>query len=307
MQITPRTRFTRRALPGVLAAGCVRAGLQAQTGQVAMRFGISESVVSDMNIHDARAAMQVWLRRIGNDLHMRLDHVPQVFDSFDRIAAQIRQGELDAVGCDILEYRKLSRWLNKRWVIVPSQKEPLSYVLLARAAAGVGRVAELKGRRIAILAAPSACLAPLWLSNLLHEERQGEPAQFFSEVVRKPKASQVILPTFFGQTDACLATRLGYRTLCELNPQVAVQLRLVAASPEVVSMVYAFSDKVDAQALDRTLRVLSDVPGSAAGRQVLTLFQFEKLEARSTAVLQSSLAILEQAERGASATGNSHG
>ncbi|MBL8218243.1 MAG: PhnD/SsuA/transferrin family substrate-binding protein [Bryobacterales bacterium] len=263
-------------------------------------------MVPDLNIHDARAAMQVWLRRMGNDLHMRLDSVPQVFDRFDRIAAKLRQGELEAVGCNILEYRQLARWLNKSWVVVPLQKTPLSYVLLSRTAAGGKGLADLKGKRLMLLASPNACLAPAWLTNLLHRDRHGESAQFFSEVARKSKAPQVILPVFFGQADACLATNDGFRTLCELNPQVAVRLRLVAASTEVVPMVYAFGEHVNAEALDRTLRVLADVPGSAAGRQVLTLFQYDRLEARSIDVLHGSLAMLAQAERVAHATGNSN-
>jgi len=232
MQTTPKTRFPRRALLGALAAGGVRPVLRAQPGRVSMRFGISESVVSDINIHDARAAMQVWLRRIGNDLHMHLDHVPQVFDRFDRIAEQLRQGELDAVGCNILEYRQLARWLNKSWVVVPFQRMPLSYALLSRAVAGVKRVAALKGKRLILLASPNACLAPVWLTNLLHRDRQGEPAQFFSAVVRRSKVPQVILPVFFGQADGCLVTNDGFRTLCELNPQVAAQLQPLATSPE---------------------------------------------------------------------------
>lgn len=298
MRTTLYSRLSRRALLIALAGGTSPSGGAAgETASVSMRFGISESVVSEMNLHDARAAMQVWLRRIGSDVQMRLDHVPRVFDRFDRIAAQLRLGELDAVGCNILEYRKLARWLNKTWVVVPAQKQPLAYMLLGRAASGASRVADLKGKRLTMLASANACLAPAWLGNLLHEAGEEEISPFFAEVTSKAKVSQVILPAYFGQTDACLCTKQGFRTLCELNPQVATQLRPLATSPEVVSMVYAFGEHVGVEALERTLRVLADIPGSAAGRQVLTLFQIERLEARSTDVLRSSLGILASAER----------
>ena len=61
----------------------------------------------------------------------------------------------------------------------------------------------------------------VWLSTILEEGHCGSSDQFFGSVTTDTKVSRVVLPVFLGQADACLTSKAGFDTMCELNPQVA--------------------------------------------------------------------------------------
>ena len=63
-----------RWLPGPLAAA---------DGSATVRLAISESVVGDVNLNDARAAMLVWTKRLTENLNVLID--PKLFNSTQEI------------------------------------------------------------------------------------------------------------------------------------------------------------------------------------------------------------------------------
>jgi ABC-type phosphate/phosphonate transport system substrate-binding protein len=278
------------AWPGLRAAA-------AADRRPVLRLAISESLVGDVNLNDARASMVVWMRRIAQDLELDLQYDPQVFENSERLAVRVRQGQLDTVAINILEYRRMIDWLNGSQVVVPTQRTKLEYILLVRADAGISKLADLKGRRLMALKVPKACIAAAWLSNLLDGEESGGAERFFGSIVPDTKPARVILPVFFGQADACLTTSSSFATMSELNPQVAKRLRPLATSPEIVSSLYTFRRDWEHSTRDQMIRALADLRSSPSGRQVLTMFQCESLVMKDSSCLNNSLAILEQAER----------
>lgn len=286
----------RRSALAAMLAGCALPA-KSQSSLATLRFGLCESLAADVNISDARAAMLVWLKRIGTDLRLNLMYPPQVFEAFPRIAAQLRQGSLDAAALTIFEYRQVAEWLHPNEFIVAARQGESGYVVLAQADSEVSSLAQLRGRRLVLTNNLSCSLAPAWLSNLLQGEGWETADRHFLSVKKVPKSSQAILPVFFGQAEACLVTNHSFLTMGELNPQVPRRLRVIASSPPVVTVVYGFHRALSPQTIGQTRQALAAVPGSAAGRQVLTMFQSDRLEMVGAGRLASSLAILDEAER----------
>jgi hypothetical protein len=85
--------------------------------------------------------------------------------------------------------------------------------------------------------------------------------------------------------------------MCELNPQVAKNLTVAAASPLLVTCFYAFRKSFHAPNRESFFSVHKTLLSSAAGRQLATLFQFDGLMIRDASCLASSLNILDKAER----------
>ena len=162
---------------------------------------------------------------------------------------------------------------------------------------GFQHLGDLRGRRLCTLKTPKMCVAPAWLSTILDERRFGESEQFFGSVTTDTKASRVVLPVFFGQADACLTSKQGFDTMCELNPQVGKDLTAIASSPMMVLCFYVFNKNYHSPNRVRFLKVLSELHTSAAGRQLATLFQFDRLTVRDGSCLASALGILDTAER----------
>ena len=85
-----------------------------------------------------------------------------------------------------------------------------------------------------------------------------------------------------------MVTRRGFETLAELNPQVGKDLRVLATSPEVVATVFCFRADYDSPVMDKLIAGLRELHLSAAGRQVLTVFQSDRLEEVPPSALDSA-------------------
>jgi hypothetical protein len=102
----------------------------------------------------------------------------------------------------------------------------------------------------------------------------------------------VVLPVFFRQSDACVVTRSGFETMVELNPQLGRQLKILARSPEVVPAVFCFRADYAAGFKEDLFAGVRDLHKSAAGQQVLTVFQSDKIEDQPMSCLDSALELL---------------
>jgi ABC-type phosphate/phosphonate transport system substrate-binding protein len=263
-----------------------------------VRLAISESLVADVNLNDARAAMLIWLKRMMADLDVVIEIDSKIFDSTEEILRRARTGQLDCVALNVVEYRQIANMLDPQQIIAEAgDAAAVGYMLLVKRNSGIRQLANLRGRRLCQLKAPKMCVANAWLSTILEEGRLGPVEQFFSAVVTDTKVSRVVLPVFFGQADACLTSKRGFDTMCELNPQVAKDLVAIASSAPMVVDFYVFHRNYHGASREKFEKVYSTVRSSASGRQLATLFQFDALAIRDVSCLSSALRILDLAER----------
>jgi ABC-type phosphate/phosphonate transport system substrate-binding protein len=297
--IAPGSGSRRRAIATLLATWpCLRAAKAAAAADPIMHLAISESMVVDVNLADARAAMQTWIKRIQSDLNITIEVDAKVFSSTEEIVRLIRNGKLDAAALSVVEYRLTGDLLDTSEIYVGAGTSgPDEYLLLVKSGSGFNRLADLRGHRVGILKAPKMCVAPAWLATILDDEHLGPVETFFGPMTWDTKVSRVVLPVFFGQQDACLTSKRGFEMMCELNPQVARSMTVIAASPLLVAIFYAFRKGYQNVSRERFFTVHKNLLSSPAGRQLATLFQFDELSIRDSSCLTSSLGILDKAER----------
>jgi ABC-type phosphate/phosphonate transport system substrate-binding protein len=293
------TTSRRHALALMLGASrWLSAAPLAAEGSAPLRLAISENVVGEVNLNDARVAMQVWMKRMAQDMNLVVEYDPKVFETTPEILSRARRGLLDAVALNVIEYRQIADALDSSQVIANAGVEgPERYVILAKQNSAIQRLGDLRGRRLILLQAPRMCVAAAWLSTILDEGHFGPSEQFFGAVSTDPKVSRVVLPVFFGQADACLTSKRGFDTMCELNPQVAKDLKSLAISPPMVVTFYVFRKNYQSVFRERLVKALSGLRNTAAGRQFATLFQFEEAVVRDAGCLAPALAILDAADR----------
>ncbi|MGC4052303.1 MAG: PhnD/SsuA/transferrin family substrate-binding protein [Paludibaculum sp.] len=261
-----------------------------------VRLALSQSVVGDVNLNDARAAMKIWISLITKELNVVMD--PKLFSTTQEIYDRLHKGELDAVALNIVEYRPIAELLDASQIVAaggPAGRE--QYVILTKLSTGFKQVTDLRGRRFCILKTPRMCLAMDWLSTILPDTHPGPVEQYFSSVTLDAKFSRVVLPVFFGQADACLTSKRGFETMCELNPQVARDLHVIASSPEMVLSFYVFRKHFQGPSRQRVIKAISGLRNTTAGQQLATLFQFEELALRDATCLAPALGILDAVDR----------
>jgi ABC-type phosphate/phosphonate transport system substrate-binding protein len=291
------TSSRRHALALALGAGSLLRGLLSAGGTAApLRFAISETVVGDVNLNDARAAMRIWIKRMAQELDIAID--PKLFSTTQEIVDRVRSGQLDAVALNIIEYRQIAHLLDSSQVVTSSGADGLNqYLILVKQNGGIRQLGDLKGRRLCVLKNSRMCVAPAWLSTILGDGHYGSAEQFFATLVTEAKFSRVVLPVFFGQAEACLTSKLGFDTMCELNPQVARDLKVLVSSPSMVVSFYMFRKNYQDVNRGKLIKALSSLRASPSGGQLATLFQFDALTVRDASCLTSALNVLDAADR----------
>jgi ABC-type phosphate/phosphonate transport system substrate-binding protein len=293
------TSSRRQALALMLGASpWLSTPLAAGDATPPLRLAISESLVADVNMNDARAAMLVWIKQITADLNIVVEFDQKVFVPTGEILLRARKGQLDAVALNIIEYRQLMDVLDSKLVIATAgARAAEQYILLAKRNRGIQQLSHLRGHRLCAWKAPRMCVANAWLAAILDEGHLGPSEQFFGSMTVDPKASRVVLPVFFGQSDACLLTKRSFDTMCELNPQIANDLTVIATSPPMVVNFYIFHKNYQSANREKFVTAIAGLRKSLAGRQLATLFQFEDFTRRDAGCLASALSVLDMSDR----------
>jgi phosphonate transport system substrate-binding protein len=82
--------------------------------------------------------------------------------------------------------------------------------------------------------------------------------------------------------------------MCELNPQVGRELRVLTNSPNLVPSAFLFRSGFPAAEQEACLKEFTHAHLSVMGQQILTVFQTERLEERPASVLDSALELLQR-------------
>ena len=293
--------------PLALAAAMVAAAFLAAAGAAPggglaapLQMLISSAVMSDVNENDARATLRVWANAVERQLGMPIETERGIIASPEQLIQAVREGRVEAFACTIQEYLQVAVQTDANGFLIDEQYAGggEEHLILVHAGSGLGKLADLRGRSLAVYKNATTSLAPDWLQIVVGEVDAVSPEEFFSSLSPNTKLSRgVILPVFFRQIDACLVTRRAFATMCELNPQLARNLRVVASSPKIVPVVLAFHKGFAASRKTRLIEAFLELQQSVVGQQILTLFQGTRLTLADASVLRASMEMIQAAER----------
>ncbi|WED63261.1 PhnD/SsuA/transferrin family substrate-binding protein [Synoicihabitans lomoniglobus] len=263
-----------------------------------LRFAYSGQIMQGVNINDAQAAIKVWAATIVGDWDFKVSADIGIIDGVPAIIAAMKENRIDAVIVATDEYWETRKHVPIGPLLVGSIDDDFDeeYIVLVNNDSGFTTLADLAGRNLNIWRSLRTCLASQWLEVALWDEGLGSADTFWAERIEIRKLSQVVLPVFFGQADACLVTRRGFKLMSELNPQLGQKLTAIAVSPPLVPSISFFRGDYDSPMLSRIVAMLSDVSSSEAGQQTLTLFQQNNLMQCTPADLEITCALLDRYE-----------
>jgi phosphonate transport system substrate-binding protein len=295
---TPARSSLLAGLCLVAAAAQLVAGSEATTRMAVAspRMAISDKVVIGVNLSDARAAMMVWTREIMKTIDINVAINQEIVKPSDQLLAAIRGGTVDLFCLTAQEYRQVAPYVDTSRIIADDYGGD-ELLLVVREGSGIVNLAGLRGRSVILQESPSTGLAEPWLTVSLWREGLESPAQWFSRMTRNTKLSQVVLPVFFGQADACVVTRRGLNTMFELNPQLSRKLKILLVSPRMVSAFFAWRKDFPANLKKPLFDRLIELKSSPATRQILTLFQSSGFTAYDADCLRPANSLLEAYER----------
>jgi ABC-type phosphate/phosphonate transport system substrate-binding protein len=274
---------------------CAAAGGERTADGVGLRIAVSESVTGEMNANDAGVALRAWADEIARQTGMRFE--PELCN-YAQLVQKMRNHQVDAFSANVLEYTRVAAYAGRELVVDESQlPDGEEYVLLVHQSSGIQSLADLRGRSMLLYQQTRMCLDRIWLDTLMAAAHLGPMETSLGRVESSPKLSRVVLPVFFRQIDACVVARQGFKTMCELNPQLAKQLRELAVSPKLLTTFMAFHKDCPPETRRRFLAAVADLHKTVAGRQVLTLFGGSHLVEADSSLLGASLELMHAYER----------
>jgi phosphonate transport system substrate-binding protein len=255
---------------------------------------MSSKLFREVNENDARASVIAYSKLVIENSGLVADPNPVIFTGAADLTELLKCGAVDLLSMPTEEFLALGENLATGPILVSlvNGSDCAEYVLLARTDSAINTLADLKGRQVAVLDNLQGSLAVPWLEVLLDQHKLGAPETFFSRVTRSIKISKAALPVFFGRSDACIITRQGFAVLGELNPQVTQQLRVLATSPELVPFVTCFRAGMAPVVREKLVATITQANTTPAGRQLLTIFQCDRIEERPLSRLQTTRDLL---------------
>lgn len=268
---------------GLLLWSILQAGPQwAQNRQTrsTVRFGLAASVIeSDVNPNDALAAAKVWADLLGKGTGLWNAAEARIFPEPSALLSAVNSGDADIVAMATNEYLEIEKKLQAipSFTFVLSGHIESQFLILVRNDSGIRTIKDLRNKRIALPKGGRSTLLPIWLDVLLYENGLADKESFFREMKQAQKNSQAILPVFFKQMDAGATLASTFETTVALNPQVGQQLRVLVASPKLVTQVTCIRSTLPIEMRQEYLKQALKLHESPSGLQGFHLFKLERL------------------------------
>jgi phosphonate transport system substrate-binding protein len=233
----------------------------------------------DLNENDTRAALKLYATVLGSANDLIVSESPGIFTNAAAIADAFANGTADVASMTVQEYLAVPSNLISPRLLAASIANNYTeeYILLVHADSGIVTLAGLRGRRLIMYNSLRGWISPLWLDVMLANQGYEAPSRFFSRVSFANKPTRTVLPVFFHQEDACIVTRHSYDVICELNPQLQKQLRVLAASPGYVPHLTCFRASISPEIIDRMIKAAVAAQDTVNGKQILTIFQCDRI------------------------------
>ena len=239
-----------------------------------LNIAYSAETFSGVDINDARIALEAWGKHLTKKLRRPYKTKALVFEDLSSMVKSMKSGEVDMAVLLSLDYFKVKNDLP----IVPSligvtgENITDEYIILVRKNSGIKKLSQLKGKKLNIKVGGRGQIALLWLDTLLLKKGLPECKNLFKSIKKANKASQVLLPVFFGQADVCIVTKRSFDTMVELNPQLGKEIVILATSPDLLFSVTCFSKDYNKEWEEEIIESSLKLHEEVEGRQILTFF-----------------------------------
>ncbi|NVN89657.1 MAG: PhnD/SsuA/transferrin family substrate-binding protein [Desulfuromonadales bacterium] len=244
-----------------------------------LRMGYTGSIYLDVVNTDIRAAVSVLVKKIVLKNFSKGE--PRIYDTLGEMATDLKNGKLDAVGMPPDEFMELRKRvpIDPILITTPNNGFDTELLLLVRKDSGIRSVRELRGRSLVMPLRNPRCLnmSVAWLETLLIEEGGRNIASYFSSVKETRTTANAVMPVFFRQADACLMTRQVLDLACELNPQIARELVVIARQEKLSQGIIAVDHRLSEEIREKIRQSFLNLHQTTEGKQLLMLFKVRKL------------------------------
>ena len=232
-----------------------------------------------VNAADATAGFKTYANIFAETQGLNVRVEVTIFDNLEELKVGAAREELEVIGLPTHEYLKLKDDLPLDLMFIAEKSGEITetYVLVVRTDSSVDDLAQLQGKDLIVLSSSQMGMSRFWLDVKLLESGMPRSSEFFGSVENQTKPLTTIIPVFFKKADACLVTMSGLDLMTEMNPQVGHELRVIETSPSIVPFVTCIRSDFEGSNRLKLERAYLQAHSFPAGKQLLLLFQYDKM------------------------------
>ncbi len=238
-------------------------------------LGMLKNSFVNVNMNDAKVAMTVWARELTKQLNINVEFKLDLFDNTEELIKYNEKGNLGMVILNSIDFLKLRSKMNLQPILISTDSKNIyNKLLIITRDENVKDISDLRNKKIGFYLKRNNPVPKLWLDELLYKNKLGTKEKFFSLISNFQSESQLILSVFFGQTNAGVVTESSFQTMCELNPQVSKQLKIIMTSPNFIYDISSLTQNSKRFSFSkRIIEIAAKIDTYAAGKEILTLMK----------------------------------
>lgn len=239
----------------------------------------SANLLQNMKIEDALATTKILAKKIQQKMELKEEIEIVVAENFNDLLNEIKK-PFDFILATGVETELIKRKHNIEPALVneTNGNYGLNYLLVVNNSKNFSNLNSLKNTKIGILSKSEHHTASIWLDKLLRDEKLPVKEKYFSEIINDYKANNVLLSVYFNKIEAAIISKPAYELLCELNPQIKKQIKILLHSDNLIYGVISFDGRSkDQKRKDFMLNILLTLHEENYGKQLLDLFMVDKI------------------------------
>jgi len=245
-----------------------------------LEIGFIYNVIPDVEPSDAKIALNLLTEEIQKQLDNSVELNTKFFNNRELLKQGIKNSEIDLVGLTSIDFLEWQNELTlKPFIIGLKNNSPKAgYFLLVHKNSPYQTLESLANKNIIIqdIQSPNSA-AYIWFQTLLAKKNYKKSALSFIKHEFEINASKVILPVFFNQAAACITNEHSYRVMCDMNPQIKQNLRVLASSPKLLLGFLCATERLSKQHYSIILDHLINLERYPKSSIFFLIYHFDKL------------------------------
>lgn len=247
-----------------------------------IKVGYTQTSFYETNPKDLEQALKTWTRICYERMKKKWqkDYPAEIvyYDKVSMMLNGIKKNKLDFIVLSSLDFLRARNIWHLKPILISIKKKSIleKFILAANTGNGTNKLNKLKNKKL-MIGEWKGGIPELWIDTLLMKSDLPESSNFFRSVSKVEKVSQAVLPVYFNQADACIVTYNAFLTCVELNPDLGKQIKILSESPGFLPMVLCSTENCDEEKSKYFREVCNELHLDTDGRQMLTIFRFERL------------------------------
>lgn len=243
------------------------------------RFIYSKDLFFNTKVEDAIALTKIFTEKIRKQRDIKED-VETVICENESEQIEAAKSNFDFALFSVSDFIRLQKKTNLIPVLVNQTQGNYGYVyyLISRKDRGFDDIKKLANCNLRILARNDGQTPSIWLEKLLRDRKLPKKEKFFKQISFDFVPTNVILPVFFKKMDAAIVTKASFELMCELNPMLSRELKVLAVSPTLLFGILCFDSRnTDKEREQFIYNILTTMHNDVDGQQFLNLFSLDKM------------------------------